>query len=471
MSICFSSAKEIAQLIEKKEISTCEVIEMFVSQINKVNPMVNAIVSLQVEKAMEQAKKVDLKISKGEKLGVLEGLPVAIKDTHHAVGFPTTFGSSIFKDFMPERDDILVERLKAAGAIVIGKTNVPEFAAGSHTYNKLFGTTKNPYDLSKTAGGSSGGAAAAVASGMLPFADGSDMGGSCRFPAAFNNVVGLRPSPGRIPIYSEKAPYSWIGVHGTIARSVQDVGLLMSVMSGPDKRSPISLDENCSGFLSINRRDLKGLKVAFTLDFGGQFPVEPEIKENFYKQIKVFEELGAQVEEVHPDLYHAEEVFQTLRALQFDATFAELHEKHSDLLNPNLVGNIIKGKTLSSVDIKRALAYHGELFHEVSCFFNSYDVLLAPVSQLAPFDAALDYPKFINNTPMTNYIDWMRSSYYISATGSPALSVPCGFTAAGLPIGLQIIGPHRSDVNLLNIGYVYEQATGYGKRYPEIAIK
>ncbi|WP_264739792.1 amidase [Cytobacillus firmus] len=467
--ICFDSARNLAKAIQDRELSVREVMEAHLSQIQRVNPKVNAIVSLNEELALKEADKADKMLDTGKPAGPFHGLPIAIKDTHNAVGFPATSGSLIYRDNYPNADDMIVERLRKAGAIVIGKTNVPEFAAGSHTFNKLFGATRNPYDLSKSAGGSSGGAAAAVASGMIPFADGSDMGGSLRNPASFNNVVGLRTSPGRIPL-SRTALYSPLAVQGPITRNVDDAFFMLSVIAGPDGQSPLSIEEPGSRFLEPVQLDIKGLRIAYSPDFGGLLPVDPEVRSNLEEQVKVFEDLGCIVEEECPDLTEADEVFQVLRAWEFELSYSEIFERYREMIKPSVIWNIEKGRSLSGPDLGRAERLRALLYNRMSEFFKQYDALILPVSQVTAFDVNIEYPTEINGVKMGNYIDWMRSCYYISAAGNPSVSIPSGFTAEGIPIGLQIVGPHRADFEVLRIGRAFEQATGYGKRRPDIAL-
>lgn len=468
--ICFGSAKNLAKAIKGRKLSVREVVEAHLAQIKRVNPQVNALVSLDEEQAIKEAAKADEILDAGKPAGPFHGLPIAIKDTHNAVGFPTTSGSLALRDHYPSQDDLIVERLRNAGAIVIGKTNVPELAAGAHTFNEVFGATRNPYDPSRTAGGSSGGAAVAVACGMIPFADGSDMGGSLRYPACFNNVVGLRTSPGRVPAYPKSALYSPLGVQGPITRSVEDAFFMMSVIAGPDNRSPLSIEEPGSKFLEPDHPDIKGMRIAYSADLGGILPVDPAVKSNLLEQVEVFRDLGCEIEEACPDLSEAEEVFQVLRAWEFEMSYSELFNRFQDLLKPSLIWNIEKGRSLRGTDIGRAENLRNLLYHRMREFFKQYDALILPVSQVPAFDVNLEYPPEINGIKMKNYIDWMRSCYYISAVGNPALSIPSGFTADGLPLGLQIIGPHRSDFEVLRIGHAYELATGYGKKHPELAL-
>jgi len=398
----------------------------------------------------------------------LYGLPVAHKDTHLTAGIRTTFGSPLLADNVPAEDELVIERLIGAGAITTGKTNVPEFAAGSHTVNPVFGATLNPYDRTRSAGGSSGGAAAAVACGMVPIADGSDMGGSLRNPAAFCNVVGLRPSPGRVPSYPVPMAWSTLSVQGPIARSVGDVALALSALAGSDPRSPIAIAEPASVFAGSLDRDMRGLRVAWSPDLGGALPVEHAVLDALKAVPAVFDHLGAVVEEACPDLHSAEEVFRTLRAWHFAQAYGPLAERSPEQLNANITWNVEQGRRLSGADLARAEVLHTALFHRVRAFFERFDVLILPVTQVLPFDAAIDHPTEIAGVTQETYLDWMRSCYWISATGSPALSVPAAFTPDGLPVGLQIVGRHRGDLDVLQLGNAFEQATGVGRRRPPV---
>ncbi|MFE3260326.1 amidase [Nocardia sp. NPDC059229] len=466
--ICYASARELAGWLRARQVSAVEVVRAHLDRIERINPKVNAIVTLVGEQALDAARAADQRMAAGAEPGPLHGIPMAHKDTHDTAGIRTTYGSPLLAQQIPERDELLVERLHAAGVITVGKTNVPEFGAGSHTVNPIFGATRNPYDLGKSAGGSSGGAAAALACGLQPLADGSDMGGSLRNPASFCNVVGFRPSPGRVPTWPD--PYAWatLTVQGPMARTVADAALLLSVLAGPDPRSPIAITEPGSIFTGSLDRDLRGLRVAWSPDLGGAVPVDRAVREVLEPAVRVFSELGAVVTEDCPDLSGAEQVFRTLRAWLFALALEPLLA-HRDLVKPSLVWNIEQGLALSGRDIAEAEVLHTMLFHRMREFFERYDVLLLPVSQVPPFDVELEYPDTVDGEPMYTYLDWMRSAYFISATGCPALSVPAGFTTAWLPVGLQIVGPHRADRLVLEVGHAFEQATGFGTVRPPIA--
>jgi amidase len=466
--LCFSGARELAGAIRQREVSAREVVEAHLRRIEECNGDVNAVVTLVADRALEAAAAADARTAAAEPTGALHGLPVLHKDTHETAGIRTTQGSPVFADHVPKRDDLVVERIRNAGAIALGKTNVPEFAAGSHTFNPLFGATHNPYDLSRSAGGSSGGAAAALACGMTPLADGSDMGGSLRNPASFCNVVGLRPSPGRVPSWPAQAAWATMGVQGPMARSVADVALLLSAIAGPDARSPIALQDPGSSFDVPLDRDLQGLRVAWSPDLGGRVPVEPAVTAVLEAGLGAFEALGCEVEQACPDLRAAEEVFRTLRAWQFELALGPLVDRHRDRVKDTVVWNVEAGRKLTGPDIGRAESLHTRLFHEVRRFFGRYDVLLLPVSQVVPFDVDLEYPTTVAGVPQETYLDWMRSAYWVSATGCPALSVPGGFTPEGLPVGLQVVGPHRADLLVLQVGHAFEQQTGFGLRRPPL---
>ena len=463
--ICFWTAGRIAAAVREREVSCREVVTAHLAQVERVNPRVNAVVTLVAERALEEADRADQDTAAGRPTGPLHGLPVAHKDTHATGGVRTTHGSRLLVDNVPAADELVVERIRRAGAITIGKTNVPEFAAGSHTFNELFGTTLNPYDPTRSAGGSSGGAAAALATGMHPIADGSDMGGSLRNPASFCNVVGMRPSVGRVPSYPTLLPWGTLGVQGPMARTVDDVALLLGVLAGPDPRAPLAHGDTWAG--PLEERDLTGLRVAWSPDLGGSVPVESDVRETLEAALGVFTDLGCRVEEACPDFSGADETFRTLRAWQFDLTHGHLLAEHRDVLKPSLVRNVEAGSSLTGHEVAVAHRRQGELFHRVREFFKTYDVLLLPVSQVAPFPADQEYPEVVAAEPQDDYLGWMRSASHVSLTGCPALSLPAGFTPTGLPVGLQVVGPHRSDRPVLEVAKAFEAVTRYADRRPQ----
>lgn len=463
--ICYLPARELARRLRTREVSAREVLRAHLDRIEQVNPQINAIVTLTAERALSEAAAADERLARGEEVGPLHGIPVAHKDTHDVAGVRTTYGSPIFADHVPDSDTLVVERIRAAGAITLGKTNVPEFGAGSHTMNPVFGATRNPYLRELSAGGSSGGAAAALAAGLHPLAEGSDMGGSLRNPASFCNVVGLRPSPGRVPTWPATIPWEALGVQGPMGRTVADVALLLSVLAGYDERNPIALDQPAAPFAGPLDADLAGLRVAWSPDLGG-LPVDPAVTAVLEPAVRVFADLGCRVEPACPDLTVADEVFRTLRGWLFHAGMGELLEKHPDKMKKTLAGNIAFGATLSGADVANAQTRQLQLITGMREFFTQYDLLLAPVSQLPPFPVEWEYPETVAGQPMHDYLEWMRSAYSISATGCPALSVPAGFTGDGRPVGLQIIAPLRGELGLLRAAHAFEQATGHGNRRP-----
>jgi amidase len=455
-------------MVRAREISARELIDAHLERIDRLNPALNAVVTLDAEGARAAADAADAVLSAGGDVGPLHGLPVAHKDTHSTGGMRTTWGSPLHADTVPARDELVVARLKAAGAIRIGKTNVPEFAAGSHTFNSVFGVTHNPYRHGLSAGGSSGGAAAALAAGLVPLAEGSDMGGSLRNPAAFCNVVGLRPTPGRVPTWPAAMGWSQLSVQGPMGRTVADVALQLCALAGPDPRVPISLAEPGSVFAPVLPTSLKGLRVAWAPDLGGRVTVDPAITAVLSSSLGVFADLGAEVDEDCPDLSGADEVFSTLRAWQFEAAFGEISRRSPDKVKASIRWNAELGAQLTGSDLARAEQLHTTLHERVVAFFDRYDVLLAPTTQVLPFPVELEYPTEIGGVHQENYLEWMRSCTVISATGCPALSVPGGFTADGLPVGLQIIGRPRADRTVLEVGHAFEQATRFGERRPAL---
>ena len=462
--ICFTPARRLARLIHGRKISVSEVMQAFVAQIERVNPKVNAIVTFLPERALKAAKALDRAKTKPP----LAGLPIAHKDLVPTKGVRTTFGSPVYENHTPEQSHLIVDRLEAAGAILIGKTNTPEFGSGSQTFNKVFGATRNPYDLSKTCGGSSGGAAAAVASGMLPFADGSDLAASLRNPGNYCNVIGLRPTPGRVPGWPAADAWETLAVMGGVARTAEDCAFLMSAMAGPDPRAPVSISEPGSIFSKSLRRNLKKSRVAWSRDLGG-LPMDPRVTAVLEAQKKVFEDLGCVIEEAEPDFSGATEAFETLRAVSYVARFRGLLEKHRDKLKDDVIWNIEQGLKLAPEKIARAVTLRSELFHRMRGFLERYEFLLCPVNQLPPYPLETEWPREIAGVKMGNYLDWMKSCYYITITSHPALSVPAGFTPEGLPVGLQIVGRYRDDFGVLQLAHAFEAATGIWRRRPAVA--
>ncbi len=467
--ICFLTATELSRRIRTREISAREVMETHLAQIERVNPKVNAIVTLVPEQALDMADAADKALARGDEVGPLHGLPVAHKDLVPTKGIRTTLGSPIFKDNVPDEDGLIVQRLKNAGAITIGKTNTPEMGAGSQTYNEVFGETLNPYDTTKTCGGSSGGAAVSLACGMQPIADGSDTGGSLRNPANFCNVVGFRVSPGRVPAWPNRTGWVPTSVQGPMARTVQDAALMLSAIAGPDSRVPISIPEAGSRFLEPLDRDFTDVRIGWSRDLGG-LPVDSRVTAVIDSQRKAFESLGCITVDGEPDFTDADEVFKIWRGWGREMTGSEMLKAHRDQMKETLIWDIEQGVNLTGPQVGWAELKRMEIFQRVRTFMETHEFLICPVSQVPPFDVKERYITEINGEKMDTFIDWMKSCYYITITGHPAISVPCGFTSEGLPIGVQIVGRYRDDFGVLQLAHAFEQATGTWKQRPGVAV-
>ncbi len=473
VDLCVRPATELAALVRSRELRAAELLAAHLEQIERLNPRVNAICTLDAEGAAAAAARVDEELAAGAEPGPLAGLPVAVKDLVDVAGLPTTRGSPLYRDAVAEHDDLMVARMRAAGAVIVGKSNVPEFGAGSHTFNTVFGVTRNPYDLARSAGGSSGGGAAALASGMVALADGSDYGGSIRNPPNFNSVVGLRTTPGRVPRVPAGAapggdPWETLSVTGPMGRTVADAALLLSVIAGPDRRDPISILEPGAPFALVASRDLKGCRVAYSRDLG-MLPVEPAVTDAIDRAIPLLVDLGCIVEETHPDLSGGAEAFDTIRALRFAADHAATLRDHRDQLKDTVIWNIERGLALTTDQVVRAHQLRAEQFMRMSAFLERFEVLILPVSQVLPFPVEVDWPRSVNGVPMATYIDWMQSCSLITMTSHPALSLPCGFTPEGLPVGAQIVGRYRGEADLLAFAAAWEAALAVSSRRPTLA--
>ena len=461
--LCDLGAVELAARIRRKEVSARDVMAAHLARIERVNPRVNAIITLVAERAMADAARADEALARGGTVGPLHGLPAAHKDLVDTAGIRTTRGSPFYRDNVPTRDALIVTRMRRAGAITLGKTNTPEFGAGSHTFNAVFGATRNPYDLTRTVGGSSGGAAAALTAGMVPVADGSDTGGSLRNPAAFCNVVGLRPSPGRVP--RETGSWSPLSVWGPMARTVADTALFLSAIAGPHPADPLSLADDPARFAAPLGRDFRGVRVAWWRGLGG-IPFEPEIRRVVDANRRVFEELGCVVEEAEPDFAGVDEAFPILRHLSYHASYAALARQRPEWVKDTVKWEIAEAERNTGADVGRAMARQARMHEQSRQFFERYEYFVLPVTQVAPFDVTTPYPTQVAGTAMPTYIDWMRSCWYVTFMANPAISVPGGFTAAGLPVGLQIVGRHRDDWSVLQMAHAFERATRHGERRP-----
>jgi amidase len=461
------SAHDLARAIRARELSAEAVMRAHLDRIAAVNPRVNAIVTLLDERdALALAREADAAVAAGGPLGPLHGLPFAVKDLMDTAGMRTTYGSPIYAEHVPTQDSLLARRVREAGALIIGKTNTPEWGAGSQTFNPIFGATRNPYDLTRTCGGSSGGAAVAVATGMLPLADGSDLGGSLRNPAAFCSVVGLRPSPGRVPSGTIDDAFDPHPVLGPIARTPRDAGLLLSVLAGHDAVSPIALDEDPAPFATVAPRDLRGLRIAWSATAGG-LPVQPEILEVLAAARARLHARGAEVADVEPDLSGADEVFETFRALGM-VSLAATVDAHPDLVKETVRWNVAEGLALQPRQIARAAALRTALYRRCAALLARHDVLALPVTQVAPFPVEQEYPTEVAGVACESYLDWMRACSRISATTLPAVSVPAGFPADGLPVGLQLVGAPRREHALLEVAAAVQHLRGAAERRPPL---
>jgi amidase len=437
------SLSAIAQrtLLHDGQISAVELVGAHLERINALNPQVNAIVTVDAQRAVEQAAAADA--LPPDRRGPLHGLPIAIKDTVQTAGMRTTFGHPLYTNNIPPVNDLHVERILDAGAILIGKTNVPEFAAGSHTVNRVFGPTRNPHDLTRSAGGSSGGAAAALAAHFVPIADGSDMGGSLRNPASLCGVVGMRPTPGLVADRSAPNGFNPLVTIGPMARSVSDVMLLWSVLHRPlSATSPL---------------DLRGMRVAYAPDLDSLVPVDPDVRDVLAATAGVLERAGAHVEHACPDLTNADVAFRHLRAAEFDANWHELAGQGPDVLVDFLAENVRAGAHLRGRDVIRAYEEITRLTRAAEDFFARYDLVLAPASQLPAFPLGWDWPREVDGVPMTDYLEWMRAAWLFTPLGIPTLSLPAGHTRSGLPVGAQLLTRAGSDETLLRIALSLEQ--------------
>jgi amidase len=466
--LCFLTAVELAGRIARREVSVTEVVRAHLAQIERVNGKVNAVVTLTAERALEEARARDEALARGQAPGPLFGLPVVHKDLVPTRGIRTTYGSPIYRDHVPDEDALIVERLRAAGAVTLGKSNTPEFGAGSQTFNEVFGRTLNPYDVTKTCGGSSGGAAVALACGMVPIADGSDMGGSLRNPAAFCNVVGLRSAPGRVPFWPNESAWLPFSVQGPMARTVADVALLLSAIAGPDPRSPIAIREPGERFRAPLGRDFKGVRVAWSRDLGG-LPIDRRVTATLETQRRTLETLGCVIEDGQPDFDGARQIFQTWRAVAFAAKYGPLLAQHRHQMKDTVVWNIEQAGKLSARDVGDAETKRTALYHRVRVFMERHEFLVLPTTQVPPFDVTQPYVTEIDGVRLPTYIDWMRACSDITVTGLPAISVPGGFTAEGLPVGLQIVGRHQDEWGVLQLAHAFEQVTNFGRRRPPLA--
>jgi amidase len=438
------------------------------ARIERVDPLVNAIVTRTPERALAAAGEADRRRARGEDLPPLHGLPTAHKDLQDTAGVRTTYGSPSHREHVPAADSLLVARVRAAGAISLGKTNTPEWGAGSHTFNAVFGATRNAWDTTRSAGGSSGGAGVALACRMVALADGSDLGGSLRNPAAWSGVLGLRPTPGVVPRWPVSAPWLPFDVDGPMARTAGDLALLLAALAGPDPRDPLS---RRAGALDLARplaADLRGRRVAWSPSLGG-LPIASAVRDALTAALPQLGEIGLDIDEDEPDLSGADEVFETWRAFQSALGLGEEYDARGSNMKATVRAEVERGRALGASQLIRATSLQAALAERALTFFARYDYLACPVTQVDPFPVEQEYAAEIDGIPMGSYIEWMRSNSRISVLGCPALSIPAGFSAAGLPVGLQLVASPFGERSLLEVAHALEQRRGLASAIPPLA--
>jgi amidase len=467
--LCFTPATDLVRLFRARRASPLEVMEAVLARIDAVNPRVNAYVTVARESALTAARKATAALRRRRVLGPLHGVPVSIKDLAPTKGLRTTWGSKIYEHHVPDEDALVVARLKAAGAIIVGKTNTPEFGAGGNTFNAVFGATRNPWDPALTCGGSSGGAAVALATGMGPLAEGSDLGGSLRTPAAFCGVVGFRTTPGLVPVYPRELAWDSLSVQGPMARTVGDVALMLSVIAGPDDRAPLSYDVDVCAFTrAVRRASIRSWRVAWTPDLDGLLPVDAEVIRVAEAAAHVFRGLGARVRTASPSFAELNDIVLGTRGLSMVALHADKLDRWRDVMQPGLVWNIEQGLGLTARDIARAERARTVLWQRVRRFMEDFDLLLLPTVAVKPFPVGQPYPTEIAGRRLENYTQWFFLTYAISVTGLPVISVPAGFTADGLPVGLQIVGRRRQEAAVLRAAAAFEGAAPWAGHVPPV---
>ncbi len=465
--LCFTPATELQRLYRSRKASPLEVMQAVLARIDAVNPRLNAYVTVARESALAAARKATAALKRRGALPPLHGVPVSIKDLTPTKGIRTTWGSKIYEHHVPDEDALIVQRLKAAGAIVVGKTNTPEFGAGGNTFNAVFGATRNPWNPALTCGGSSGGAAVALATGMGPLAQGSDLGGSLRTPASFCGVVGFRTTPGLVPKHPVELAWDSLSVTGPMARTVADTALMLSAIAGPDDRAPLSYDADTREFVQAARRpSIKGWRIAWTPDLNGLIPVDDEVAAVAEVATRVFRSLGAKVEAACCDFSEVNDIVLGTRGLSMVAMHADKLARWEPKMQKGLVWNIKQGLSLTPEAIARAEKQRTVLWQRVRAFMEPRDLLILPTVAVPPFPVDQPYPTEINGKPLDNYTQWFFLTYGITVTGLPAISVPCGFTRSGLPVGLQIVGRRRQEAVVLCAAAAFEGAAPWADRIP-----
>lgn len=469
-SLCYMPATEMVKMIKRKKVSPVEIIESILTRIQRLNPKINAYCSLVAEKAKKDAKHAEEVLFRREKLGPLHGVPISIKDLIFTKGIRTTFGSKMYENFIPDQDEVVVKRLKAAGAILLGKTNTSEFGYKAVTDNTLFGITRNPWNLGMTPGGSSGGGAAAVATGLGPISLGSDAGGSIRVPASFCGIFGLKPSKGRIPIHPILSGWENLDrrlVHlGPLTRTVADSALMMEVMAGPDERDPSSLYIQKVAYRRELKRGIRGLKIAWSTDLNSAI-VAPHVKDTVESAIKIFSELGCHVEEVKLELPSVHEAFNLIFAADCAGALGNHLSAWKDQLDQRLVRLVEIGLKVTAEEYVRAANTCHLLWNRLQPLFEQYDLLLTPTLPVTPFMIGVDWPREVVGQKV-HPLNYVAFTYPFNITGQPAATIPCGWTVDGLPIGLQIIGKHFDDVTVLRGAAAFEEANPWQNKKPKI---
>ena len=460
------TAREAVAALKKGDVTPVELVDAAAERIAEVEPAVNALPTLAVERARAHAERL---MQAGHPAdppaGYLYGLPVAIKDLKDVAGVRSTKGSPIYANHIPERSDYLVENIEAKAGLILAKSNTPEFGAGANTFNEVFGKTRNPWDTSKTCGGSSGGSAVSLATGEVWLASGSDLGGSLRIPASFCSIVGMRPSPGRVPHGPKDMPFASLSVEGPMARTVGDLALFLDTQAGQSALDPLSLPAPARPFIDAVDNPTAPTRVAFTPDLGIA-PVDPEVRAICAAAVRQFEAMGAGIDEATIDLHDAEDIFQTMRAVQYAASYGKLLAEHRDLLKADIVWNIEKGQALSAEDVNGAELARGALYNRTTAFFERYDLLVSPAVLVPAFDIDQPYVTEAGGVQFDNYVSWLVMSFALTLTACPSISVPCGFTSSGLPVGLQITAPRANEAALLSAAALFEQAIGVKSGIP-----
>ena len=465
--ICYTPATELVAAIRARRLSPVEVARAILARIEQVNPKVNAYCTLVPTAALSAARQAEAAVGRGETLGPLHGVPISFKDLTPTAGIRTTFGSKIFEHHVPPEDAAVVERARRAGAIILGKTNTPEFGCKGVTDNRIFGHTRNPWKLDRVAGGSSGGAAAALAAGLGPLAEGSDLAGSIRIPASCCGVVGLKPSMGRVPRYPALNGWTAFSVFGPMARTVRDAALLLSVMAGPDERDPMSLPSTGEDFARAAEGGVHGLRVAWSPDLG-YAAVDPEVRQLCQTAAKTFESLGARVEEAHPGFENPEALFFDLSAPYRAAAYGHYLAEWKERMDPILVQRILRAEGMTAVDYEKAIHRRTAFWRLVGRFFETHDLLLTPTTAVPAFPIGITYPTEIAGTPVSSPVAWFPFTFPFAMTGQPAISVPCGWTGEGLPVGLQIVGRRFADATVLRAAAAFEAACPWAHRRPAL---